>query len=372
MERQERNFPRWRCSALAMALTLLGLALIRTGLLDYPAVEVPPPTAERVTAAPSARGLETVRPRALSVEEQPPRGDHSASRPAEETPATPPFQGTGGIPESALSTRPNKSHMLSTLVLPTATPPRTEVIVYKVESGDNVWSISQRFGISMDTVIWANDRLEMDPDLLSIGQELYILPVSGVWHTVKAGETLEGIAKRYGVTPQKIVDYTPNGLKDGGSLTVGQKLIIPSGVKPFEPRLVRTEGGTVTVNARPEPGRFIWPCNGVITQYFHPGHLAIDIGNVEGTPIYAADAGTVTLTSWYDGLGNTVRIDHGNGYVTWYGHLRAFSVSNGQRVNRGQQIGEMGSTGKSTGPHVHFVIQYYGGAVNPIRYLPRQ
>jgi murein DD-endopeptidase MepM/ murein hydrolase activator NlpD len=254
---------------------------------------------------------------------------------------------------------------------PTPTPPRREVITYTVQPGDNLFLIAQKFGVSLDTIIWANGRLELDPDLLNIGQELAILPVSGVWHTVKAGETLESIARRYQVTPQDIIDYEPNGLEEPVTLTPGQKLIIPGGEKPFEPYLVFTQAGAVTVNARPEPGRFIWPCNGAITQKFGPKHLGIDIGNVAGTPIYAADSGRVTLAGWYGNLGLAVRISHDRGYITLYGHMQKVLVNEGDWVQRGQQIGEMGSTGKSTGPHVHFVILLHGGAVNPARYLPR-
>jgi LysM repeat protein len=248
--------------------------------------------------------------------------------------------------------------------------PRQEVITYTVQEGDNVWDIAQRFSISPETIVWANDQLEIDPDFLSVAQELVILPVSGVWHTVKPGDTLESIAKRYNVTVQAIVDYEPNSLKEPYNLSVGQRLIIPNGEQPFEPRLVYAEKGPITVNARPEVGRFIWPTSGYLTQYFSRQHPAIDIANAEGTPILAATAGVVTFVGWYGTMGNAIFIDHGNGYVTWYAHLRACYPKVGQRVQQGEVIGEMGNTGKSTGPHLHFAIQYLGGAVNPIRYLP--
>ena len=363
-----RRLLRWGQYAFSLALTLLGLLLIRAAL-RYPATEPPPATTRAAFVESSSRGSRVAGRRWLALEEQaleaeapatPPPHLAVARHPSFRSPrGWPGFRGLGG-PASADQPQPS----------PTEIPPRTEVVTYVVQPGDNVYLISQRYGVSQDTIIWANDWLEMDPDLLSIGEELAILPVSGVWHTVKSGETLATIAQRYQVTPEEIVAYAPNGLQEPVSLAVGQKLIIPGGVKPFEPRLVHTQAGTITVNARPEPGRFIWPCNGAITQYFSKQHLAIDIGNSAGTPIYAADSGTVELAGWYGGLGNAVRINHGNGYVTTYGHLRAILVEEGQWVQRGQQIGEMGSTGKSSGPHVHFMVYYYGGAVNPVRYLP--
>jgi len=345
--------------ALMLALSALGLSLI-TSALHYPVTSpaLPSPSPRQATAAASARGASASGRQWLAFE----RRTLAREAPLSETSWRPASAslGTGGPAEGDEATAP------------TAAAPRTEVIVYTVQPGDYVQEIARRFGISQDTVIWANDRLELDPDLLSVGEELNILPVTGVWHTVKAGETLAGIAQRYQVTPQQIINYLPNGLTASARLVPGQKLIIPDGVKPFEPRLVQTEAGAVTVNARPELGRFIWPCSGAITTPFGPQHLAIDIANRAGTPIYAAAAGTVTLAGPHGTLGNTVRIEHGDGYVTVYGHLQTILVQLGQRVQQGQQIGEMGSTGHSTGPHVHFMINYYGGAVNPVRYLPRQ
>lgn len=360
--RAPRCFPRWSKYAFSLALTLLGLVMIRAGL-HYPVTQPAPVVSRQTAMIPSSRGPRLTGRQWLALEQQVLQAEPSAAAPRSEEPPEVSwgFRGTGGPPYA---------EFLAPAPAPAAIRSRTEVITYLVQPGDNIWLISLRFDISMDTIIWTNDRLEMDPDLLSVGEELAILPVSGVWHTVKAGETLAAIAKRYKVAPEDIVGYAPNGMQEPVSLAPGQKLIVPGGEKPFEPRLVHTTAGTVTVNARPEPGRFIWPCGGAITQYFHKWHLAIDIGNGDGTPVYAADSGTVDLAGWRGGLGNTVRIDHGNGYVTTYGHMRAILVQEGQYAKRGQQIGEMGSTGKSTGPHVHFMVYYYGGAVNPVRYLP--
>lgn len=361
------RFPRWSRWAFSLALTLLGLALIRAGWRQVAVPDLPVAGRDLPVAA-SSRGLIAAGRPWSSLQAQDPGAHLAVGGPVSEAGQLIAFD---TITAGATIEPPTPTAIPPTPE-PTAIPPRTEVIQYKVQPGDNVWLISQFFNISQETVIWANDMLEMDPELLSIGQELNILPVSGVWHTVKAGETLASIARRYQVTPDKITGYAPNGIREGDSLTSGQKLIVPDGIKPFEAHLVRTDAGTVTVNALPEPGRFGWPCNGVITQYFGKWHLALDIANKEGTPIYAADSGTVTMAGWYGTMGNSVRIVHANRYETLYGHMRTLLVKEGDHVTRGQQIGEMGSTGKSTGPHVHFILLYYGGAVNPVRYLPRQ
>ena len=127
-------------------------------------------------------------------------------------------------------------------------------------------------------------------------------------------------------------------------------------------------------------GSFRWPCYGVITSYFGPRrasvagastyHEALDIANSYGTAIYAADGGTVTLSGWYGGLGYCVKIDHGNGFVTTYGHNSSLLVSVGQHVYKGQQIARMGSTGISSGPHCHFGVTRNGTLVDPLNYLP--
>ncbi len=126
-------------------------------------------------------------------------------------------------------------------------------------------------------------------------------------------------------------------------------------------------------------GGFIWPVSGSLTQYFgeNPGdygpggHDGIDIANVQGTPIAAADGGVVIFAGWRGGLGNAVGVDHGNGFVTWYGHASQLAVSSGERVGRGQVIAYVGTTGRSTGPHLHFSVVRNGVYVDPLAYLSR-
>lgn len=251
---------------------------------------------------------------------------------------------------------------------------RREVITYTVEPGDTLYDLAEKFGVSGDTIVWANTRLEEHPDLIAVGQALIIPPVSGVLHTVAKGDTLEGIAKKYKVDVSAIVSSEFNNLSEPYQLVVGQRIMVPEGKKPEVPRVV---------TAQPQPqvaaprgalvgtGRFIWPTSGQITQGYWAYHRAIDIGSPIGTLIYASDAGYVEVAGWSRvGYGYHVIIDHGNGFKTLYAHMSWFDVVPGQSVKRGELIGRVGSTGWSTGPHVHFEIIRNGIKLNPFGYLP--
>ena len=249
---------------------------------------------------------------------------------------------------------------------------RKEILAYTVEEGDNVSTLAERFDISTDTIVWANGDLDADPDFILIGQQLNILPIPGVLHTVKQGDTLESVAKMYKGDPQAIGEYEFNNLKAPYALTVGQKIIVPDGEKPYNPRLVTLpDGRQVLVGAPRGLGRFVWPAEGWIsTRFGEGGHRGVDIASWLGAPIYAADAGAITYSGALGGYGLAVIIDHGNGYQTIYGHLSVYYTKVGQAVRRGQAIGKMGSTGNSTGPHLHLEILLWGGLVNPLNYLP--
>ena len=259
-------------------------------------------------------------------------------------------------------------------VLPMAEPKRTvrtSVFVYHVQSGDSVLSIAQKFGLEGNSLLWANEKLADNPDFLRIGQELYILPIDGAYHSVVNGETVESIAARYKVDPKVITSYGGNHLESPYVLQPEQKLIIPSGIKPYVPRRVFAYDGLPPEGAKKGTGHFAWPMSGYITQRFWEGHRAIDIGSPLGTPIVASDSGFVAIAQWSDvGYGRMIIIDHGNGYQTLYAHLSAFFVEAGQSVAKGQDIGKCGVTGNSTGPHLHFEIIKQGVRRNPLIYLP--
>lgn len=251
---------------------------------------------------------------------------------------------------------------------------RREVITYTVNSGDNLYTIAEKFGLKPNTLIWANPELEEAPDLLYIGQQILILPLDGVYHTVAQGETLEKIAETYRVSVKEIVGCPYNGFEfEPYRIVPGQKLIIPGRIKPFKPRVIRSVEGQPPNTAARGSGNFVWPVGGYISQGFWELHQAIDIAGAHGDIVVAADAGYVIYASWdTHGYGNLVVIDHGNGFVTYYAHLYGFTVDVGQSVVRGQQIGARGSTGRSTGPHLHFEIRYNGEPRNPISFLPGQ
>lgn len=254
--------------------------------------------------------------------------------------------------------------------------PRAEIIEYEVKSGDTLSTIATKFDISTDTLKWANDL--SDKDAIKLGQKLKILPVSGVAHTVKAGDSLETVAKKYSAEPQAIVDFPFNDLPDDFKLKVGQILIVPDGVppkapvskpRPTAPRyLAQSQGPSFSA---PGGGSFTWPTHGSFTQYFSWYHPGIDLADRSAPAVSASDGGTVVVAGWPDnyGYGNRVVIDHGNGYKTVYAHLSNIYVSSGQQVSRGQVVGKMGTTGRSTGIHLHFEIRYKGIAVNPLAIL---
>jgi len=247
---------------------------------------------------------------------------------------------------------------------------RQGVMIYVVQSGDNVSKIAHSLGLRPETILWSNPELETWPDYIVVGQQLFILPEDGAYHEVKAEDTLESIAKRYSVDPMVIVECQYNDLVEPYQLQVGQHLVIPGGTRPVVPRYVQATAPPPT-DAPLGTGNFMWPTSGYLTQGYWSGHQAIDIGAPTGTPIYAADTGYVAATGWMGGYGNYIILNHGNGFETLYAHLSEIRVIAGQGVQRGHLIGLMGSTGRSTGPHLHFEIRQGGLKRNPLGFLPR-
>ncbi|NCN82962.1 MAG: peptidoglycan DD-metalloendopeptidase family protein [Candidatus Pacebacteria bacterium] len=249
-----------------------------------------------------------------------------------------------------------------------------EVLLHSVVEGETLSSIAERYGLQVNTLLWENDLTEKSK--LQPGQELRILPVDGIRHKVARGETIYSIGKKYGLEGsevQVLVDYPFNDFLNDETfeLATGQFLVVPNGVRVA----VSSTGIRQTTTARLTPdagsvtafGSFVWPAAGRITQSYSFYHKAIDIANGSGGPIVAADSGVVTQAGWLDGFGygNRIMVDHGNGSQTLYAHLSVIQVQPGQRVNRGDVIGQMGNTGRSTGTHLHFEIRQGGVLLNP-------
>ncbi len=250
--------------------------------------------------------------------------------------------------------------------------PSGDPIEYTVKEGDTLSSIGDQFKVSTASIRYANNLGNVD--YIKPGQTLTIPPVSGVLHTVEEGDSVRSLANKYDVAPQSIVDF--NYLFYPFDLNVGDVIVVPGGSVPErKPDVSALASRQSTTQQQPEAsvgtGQFAWPTNGRrVSQYFSRWHPAIDISNF--SPIYAIDGGTVVevrYSGWNYGYGKLVRIDHGNGYTSLYAHLSSVGVRSGQRVSRGQIIGNMGNTGRSFGTHLHLEITYQGRHINPLSVL---
>jgi len=246
----------------------------------------------------------------------------------------------------------------------------SEIFLYTVESGDTLSSIAQSFNLKKETLMGENSI--WNPNQLKVGSTIKILPVDGLSHVVKKGETIDSIAKKYKVEKEAIIKQ--NQIEDE-TIAVDAVLIIP-GAKQEAP--VYTTSGAPSYAANysgpKAAGRLIWPTSGKTTQGYHRGHLAIDIGNRNKGPIYAAAAGKVIKASygWNGGYGNVVIIDHGDGMQTLYGHNEKLYVTEGQYVEQGQTISWMGRSGRVYGPsgiHLHFEVRIKGVKYNPMNFF---
>lgn len=233
------------------------------------------------------------------------------------------------------------------------------ISTYIVREGDTLSGIAKMFGVTTNTVRWAND---ISRGLIRPGQTLIILPISGVQHTVGKGDTIRSIAKKYKADSNEIIQY--NGLTEEAVLAVGDVILVPDGTiapPPLASRAAQLRGA-----GGPEyEGYYLRPIiNGRKTQGLH-GYNGIDLASYLGAPVLASAAGNVLIarsSSWNGGYGNYIVIAHGNGTQTLYAHLSRLAVFAGQNVVRGEIIGYMGSTGRSTGSHLHFEVR---GAKNP-------
>ncbi len=270
--------------------------------------------------------------------------------------------------------------------------PRLDVITYIVQDGDTVFGIAENFELSPYTIVWSNmEVLQGAPWLLQPGLPLQIPPVDAAYHTVASGETPADIAQAYGVDTSALYNAW-NTVEPDQVLAEGTMLLIPGGVGPdfdWEPPAPPTPVPAVRTGAAQPPSEPVSPpANAVANGYFilptgsydvsgyvfgdrrNPTHIGLDYRCHLNDPIYAADGGTVITAGWNGGYGNLVRVDHGNGFITYYGHFNSFAVALGQAVGQGQLLGYCGTTGNSTGPHLHFEIRYNGIPQNPALYQP--
>lgn len=250
-----------------------------------------------------------------------------------------------------------------------STKPRSSIEEYAVKGGDTLETIAKKFDISVDTIKWAND---LETDVIKPGETLQIPPVTGVVHKVVSGDTVYSIAKKYGSDAQGIVNFPFNDFADLDTfaLTAGQTLYVPGGaIRPVQQAPSSFFVAQIQAGAR-GTSSFIWPTSGMVTQYPAWYHMALDIANPSGPAVLAADSGTVIYAGCITyGYGCHIIIDHGNGYQTLYGHMSSYGPDAGAAVGQGQQIGIMGSTGRSTGTHLHFEIRSGGTLLNPLNFL---
>ena len=236
-----------------------------------------------------------------------------------------------------------------------------DISVYVVRKGDTISQIAEMFGVSTNTILWANDLKK--GALLKEGDTLLILPISGVQHSVAKGETLASIAKKYKVDILTIASF--NGISTDAKLAIGDELLIPDAEMPNDdipgatPK--KSSSKNIASNLKGIPGYFINPVPELTrkSQGPHgPGNRGVDLAAPTGTRILASAEGTVLLAryGYNGGYGNMVTIQHPNGTKTLYAHMSKIATQTGAKVAQGEQIGSVGSTGRSTGPHLHFEV----------------
>ena len=271
--------------------------------------------------------------------------------------------------------------------------PVTEVISYTVNKGDTLFEIADKYGLRPETILFGNyDILKDNPHILAPGMVLNILPVDGAYYEWKDGDQIEAVANYYRTVSDDIVAYSGNNFdltaldENNHGISPGTMLVIPGGTRPIKdwgpPAITRQNPASARYygsghcgqiySGAVGTGTFVWPTTyRGISGYPYSGiHPAIDIGGQTGNAIYAVDSGVVVYAGWSNyGYGNLIVIDHGNGFQSAYAHLSVVGVSCGQSVFQGGQIGSMGSTGNSSGPHLHFELILNGAKPNPLDYI---
>lgn len=241
---------------------------------------------------------------------------------------------------------------------PFSPPLHAQVLEYKVMRGDTLSDIASAFSTDPDSLAVINEMTNWDR--LQPGEMITVLTVSGLLRRVAPGDSAEEIAEKYSISLDDLM--AANSLRPGDEMPVGANLILPHARPPRDAVLA----------ARGE--LYLWPVQGRITSHYGARwgsfHHGIDIGVPYGTSIRASRSGTVTFAGWRGNYGILVIVDHGGGAATWYAHLSRTAVSSGQWVERGQVLGYVGTTGRSTGPHLHFEVRINGESRNPLNYLP--
>ena len=241
-----------------------------------------------------------------------------------------------------------------------------QLSIYVVRKGDSLSQIAEMFDVSVNTIIWANDISRGGS--IHEGETLVILPVSGVSHTVAKGDTIKSIAQKYKGDQEEILAF--NGLDGGDALVVGSTIIIPEGTLSLPASAPSSYTKSRGTSGPSYSGYYLRPVDGTRSQGVH-GYNGVDLAAPTGTPVFASASGDVVVSQyreggnpWFGGYGNNVLITHDNGTRTRYAHMSKVIVGEGWRVVKGQVIGYVGNTGRSTGPHLHFEVH---GAQNPFR-----
>lgn len=253
---------------------------------------------------------------------------------------------------------------------------------YTIVSGDSLWTIAGKFNLSIDTLLGVNN---LKSDLLKPGVKIRVPNQDGVVTKVAKGDTLDKLAKKYDISA-KAIALANNIDAKGKGLTVGQEIFLPGASNSvLAYRNSGSNGGlsqkapTVAKASPNSTGRFIWPVRGRINSPFgwriHPVlkkrwfHTGIDIKGNTGTPIAAARDGQVIFAGWMNGYGRTVIIRHDSKYTTLYAHASSILVKKGQKVKQGQTIAKVGTSGRTTGPHLHFEVRINDKPTDPMSYL---
>lgn len=331
------NLASWGITAVLVAV-MLGFALVR---LQSPAAAAPAPTAAAGSVQPAAQD---------------------------------PIASVSWLQQPAIERR-----LTLKTIIPTR--PRFDAIEHTVQRGDSITRIAKQFGITADTLLFANyDTLQDNADSLRAGQELNIPPTDGILYQWKDGDTVEKIAAKYDANAADILTWPGNNIDlTDPTIKTGQWVMIPGGTRASLAQTIATAGGAGPANTGCPAGLgsrsfFSWPAGNhfLSGNDYSASHRGIDIAANEGSPIYAADSGVVSMSQdgWNYGYGNIIQIDHGNGFVTLYAHLSVRMVTKCQSVFGGQMIGSAGNTGNSFGAHLHFEIRLNGTQVNPWNYLP--